>query len=428
MDASHDGSPTLGLLNEWGWLEAPPVFDDHATEPGVHGVVTVRCADLERFLYLAAGLLGVDVHLGSRFVEVDGLHGDSSAGELPRAVVQRNGAQAAYPFHLLLACDGARSASREALGIHVQRNEEVDVDLGGTTRVVHGLHQTSLVAYLKPVQQRGADGQHLDCPELKRVDGQPASPFAVLGNVDGVTSAWKRWFAPVCEIQLLFSEAASSGFWRNGSLVGPDDRRFPWRHLSNVLRLVLRHPPASVDAVQRAVRRNARKPEGEGIAGLDASLIDISLLRATADAAGPLVIGGRATTWPGIALLRGDAASTAHYRLGVGVNNAFAALDDVRRAVAATQDLLASGGADLSKRVSDFVSDIGRSSDRRITSLLATQAHVMAHEAYCGMVVFNGTVLEPEATAPGGFRDVLPGELRAKAYCGGRFATPRPAQ
>ena len=139
--------PSQAVLREWGFFDLwHPVVPDE----GGSGVVTVQCLVLERFLELAARLLGITIHLDVAFdapciddsgdfaaalvrpsAERPGERGGKRRGALPLGIAEplpvaacarsaAVGGVDALPqpqFDLLIGADGPHSAVRSALAV-----------------------------------------------------------------------------------------------------------------------------------------------------------------------------------------------------------------------------------------------------------------------------------------------------------------------
>lgn len=290
-DLEVDGSASVETLRRWALHEFAPRVDDHRSE-GVSGIVSIRCRELERFLSQVASAVGVDVIRGQELVQWSHACTSSvaAAHSLCRHAVhtaRADGTRASsagadaslhLPFDVAFVCDGAQSEGRRMLDAHVafvgqHSLQPVDPALTdsqlegaehgngqGGVITVPGLRQATLVAKLAPLPSG-------DCPALKRdTSGAAVDPFYPSFVIDGVTSVFKRFFSPYCEIQVLFSHvaaqrirdraaerAASSGATRadgTGERVTSDSDAFPWETLLAVARLVLDEPPAGLEQLR----------------------------------------------------------------------------------------------------------------------------------------------------------------------------------
>tara|TARA_B100000161_G_C33299357_1_gene302167 strand:+ start:151 stop:591 length:441 start_codon:yes stop_codon:yes gene_type:complete len=116
-----------------------------------------------------------------------------------------------------------------------------------------------------------------------------------------VTSAWKRWNPPFCEIQVLWSHEFAQ-----------DRSQSVEKKLLDLMSVILRDPPSNL----KEFRDMLDKRSGD----VNIQTYDVRISRASR-----LVksIGGGDVT----VVLIGDAAQSSHYRLGVGINRVFDVVD-----------------------------------------------------------------------------------------------------
>ena len=156
----------------------------------------------------------------------------------------------------------------------------------------------------------------------------------------------------------------------------------PLELLARISRTALARPFADGAEVLRALRRpSAGAPP-------DAALFRVKVLRAVS--AGRVIVGDGDHRPAALGLLRGDALVSAHYRLGIGVNQAFATLPHI---------------APLIRRLGEFgefrpdapsLADLLRAWEEGVGAAASAQASTqLAHiyfEAICGLLVLGGRV------------------------------------
>lgn len=250
----------------------------------------------------------------------------------------------------------------------------------------------------------------------------------------------QRLFEPYCELQLLFEQelgevllrtfeahrpAAGSARASRGPTAAPtaalaaaaggdedgaalDEayaRALPLTLLHRVCQRLLARPFADERALLRALRRAAPN------APPDAALFRISINRA--DAAGRLLLARGTCRRAAVAVLRGDALVSPHYRLGVGVNHAFETLPYVAYLLEALQDKAAEaaetaeggptggGGALLEEAgARALLAQWEASSGVDAAHLSDYQLGVMYVEAHCGLLVMGGLVYRRVYSGP----------------------------
>jgi hypothetical protein len=273
------------------------------------------------------------------------------------------------------------------------------------------LKQTTVILgfALQPLGNGGAlspgdsSGGQEGCPELALApDGQPFDPFDPGAVVGGVTAVFKRFFRPYCEMQVLFDDTHGALAYRAYEQANFTAAGLPWATLLSLAGLLLRSPPADAAALRSMLRSDGRAGEGE----LDAAMFQIEI--ASAMPASRVLGGGEAVA---LALLQGDAAVVAHYRLGVGVNNAFLSLPEVG-------DLVQ--GMRLSPRRVDWAALLrtrDARADHRVAALVEAQVAAIFFETRCpGVVLFGERLYQREAPASMNFQPIPPGDV-AKLPC-----------
>lgn len=119
----------------------------------------------------------------------------------------------------------------------------------------------------------------------------------------------------------------------------------------------------------------------------------------------------------GVVMFRGDAAVTAHYRLGIGVNNALNALGEVASVVAAGMAAKQSREPPVTHHDWESVSRSASSqAQQRIDDVVQTQLHAMWHEAYCDSITYKGEVFR-RARESRTFEPLTSAEVADASYC-----------
>ena len=138
-------------------------------------------------------------------------------------------------------------------------------------------------------------------------------PFDLVFDVPGVTAAFKRFFEPYCELQILLDHDTGSALLHSGR------NNIPWKLLLAVAHEILASPPEDIFALRAALEPSSPP-----------ALFEIEIFRASTSATVLTSSAAEKTTPPGLVVLQGDALVTAHYRLGIGVNVAFSSMPLVR--------------------------------------------------------------------------------------------------
>ena len=391
-------------LEAWGFFELGLPFVrevQHGT-----GIVTVQCHVLQRFLALVLSLSGVGLQYSSALIDVCDADASASgcaarpavrcAGGRGYAVVSRKGLDGAGPpvlagdkldpdflcFDLLLACDGKRSA--------VRRRMRVPFDLMSSFETAdrrlryHHVAALSQVTLILAFDLTGAG----KCPRLRTdPEGRDLSPFAPAFAIRGVTSVFKRFFEPYCEMQVLFNAAFGASVFARYASHGSAEDALPWAKLLEITNFLLDEPLASEDELRAKLRvrpggawRRASALLDDGVGGRPPAALDVAMFNITISRAAEVArfVGDSAV------LFLGDALVTAHYRLGVGVNRAFALLPALGRLVASWQK---------GRRIQMEAFDAWNlSATAHVDWMVNRQVGAMFFEAHCNCAVYQDEV------------------------------------
>ena len=377
-----------------------------------------------------------------------GMHGNDSELFVVGALV----------FDILVVADGAKSALRQRLKIPLVPVKSFVVRPAESLSpsATRGASSTSIevkispeLAYNTVILRFQPDPINGACPRLRgahetndggesEAEASPlvTDPFAVAGLFPGeVTSAFKRFFYGHCEVQIglrhgykhsyfdavgktgIPAGGASDGDLHNAasSSLGYDSAQssIPWDLLGRVLTSTFAENELLCDErsirhrlVPCAVLAPADSNISSGLCGATFLSIPIQHVASsvvtlpdkktelrTRDGKGGAVASTKR------AIIVGDAAATALYRLGVGVNVAFAGLAELRRALHAS----APGSLNVTRhhnlaglwKESAAWERLSRSLDTRLEALAAHQAAAVFWEATCGLIVHRDELWRP---------------------------------
>jgi hypothetical protein len=398
---------------------------------------------LERFLALAVTLVGIPIRYNSEVVGLcESAPENNSDGETLVAVkygrsrgyigrtndcaVPSPDADSLHRFDVVISAGGRYCKVRRALeeepgssgssvffpAVSFERQDSFTLSSGAPI-AVKNLNQTSLIVFFD------ADPQTGQCPTVIEEDGIPLSPLHASFTMPalGVTSVWKRFYLGHCSLQLLFSRekgeklmdrfrshapASIEAMQEDPLLRDPSWQvdAFPWADLLSVWNMLIHEKVGSVQELRDRVSRRGRFPH----------LFDITLFPIVIRAAVPTVaLANRPHSHSRdgaekrghylqhqVFFIRGDAAVTPHYRLGVGINNAFVALaESARFYQALTEAFLfkrekaSEEGTDIKtlQLLKNAVQEAERASSKRISRMIQFQLSTMFYEAYCDLVV-----------------------------------------
>ena len=229
------------------------------------------------------------------------------------------------------------------------------------------LHQASMIIHFRPSR----DG---NCP-ITRTDDRGTDPYFVGFLVPEVSAVFKRFYYGYCQMQILFTREAGDRLLatqeKNAKATGAP--WLPWNLVIKVCHAVLQGPTfANVRELRAAIVKSS-------LTGSPEAWLKRVTVR-TAEKAAIVLRGGPPSGDKnerlGVVLLAGDALSTAHYRLGVGINTGFA----IARAVA---EAAATGTGP--RGIADRFSVASRGV---LNPVLQLQASSMFYESYCSLIVF----------------------------------------
>jgi hypothetical protein len=233
-----------------------------------------------------------------------------------------------------------------------------------------------------------------ECPavQLDPEINQPIDPWTPTFDIPGVSSIFKRFYFNHCHLQVLFNTTKGDDIMKHyqekrNSIVLDDMSvsfaveqqqkynltkleldAYPLTILLDITKKILRYPPKNTDQLLQIIQR---KSDGH----LDLTLWNVVLNKAKQNY--QIVHNNSETGLPNqIVLLRGDAVSTAHFRLGVGVNNAFMSYGELL-----TGYLLKT----------ESLEQLLLQQENRWSKLIRYMASTMFWESYCDHVVFFNT-------------------------------------
>jgi len=391
---------------------------------------TVRALTLERFLAKVVAVLDIPIFYGTRYdgvcaqdgrlaallnpsssptnlLKIQPPEGSGTAFAKPCPALEPPGGTRVFTFDLLVGADGSKGAVAPAVGLDYVTLESFRMFLRNKERrvVVRGLKQVSMLLEIKT----DGDGR---CPNVTSND-----PYYVGFVVDGVTAVFKRFYYGHCQMQFLFSRKMGRSLLQHLEEEEIEENILPWNLILKVCRVVLERSFASVAELKKnVVHRDGR---------MQAGLFPISLR--VADNGTTVLQAGRGGTRYAIVALVGDSLSTAHYRLGVGINTGFRTS---KRIGALVQMLLHKGSAFSDSKLIWKVASFHESRLQSIIDpVLQLQASTMFYESYCNLLVFfdhespsllHAQRLYARRREPGEYDEIV-GDEQLSAACGKKF-------
>lgn len=327
-------------------------------------VITVRCKELETTLAKVAFVVGIDLKFGTTFCTTDALE---SGTERLVAVVASDcnaseGQKTHLPYDLLLGSDGTNSKVRQSVFFAYSTHNGFNINSRIPMRIP-GLNQPTLLLNLKPE----ADGT------CKTSKSSVVDSFDVGSALPGVTHVFKRFYLGHCHLQLLFTQQfAKQHFSKESSATTEND--LPWPTILDVVNQVFEIPFKSVEEFKDSIVK-AKKEDGSNEEALDVQYFQIEIKRTNHALFRPQLGPNKKPS--SLVAIVGDASITAHYRLGVGINNGIRQIDSVtRRAL-----MLPSFDVD------EAIEDIDNEEWEHLQRLANFEAYLIAAESYCDYVV-----------------------------------------
>ena len=280
------------------------------------------------------------------------------------------------PKDVIFAADGKNSVVRRSAGL------ESSPQLQLPDQPSPPLSQLTLILHFDGIER----SEGWECPSFDETVG----PYDTWKGVPGVTAAFKRMWWPYCEMQLLFSERTARTIAE-----GREDNR--------ALELALRRLFSLLGLEKRIGRSSAYTDYSRSsssplispttpplppaakvlLAEHRAAVAYFGRIRIDRASASSAVLPGNV-----LVALRGDALVTAHYRLGIGVNEAFSGLPHVSKLLnkwpSPSPFSLPSHKAMKAIR-SAWDTSIGARAD----TMVQRQLEAIYWEAFCGFVVWN---------------------------------------
>lgn len=359
-------APHSRALDWWQHVGADILELERVKHPDAPNTITVRALHLERALAHALDALGIDILYGRIAVglcrDADGAAFLASVDDaaltkpLPSEFAMCRSESwaplaAPLPFDVLVAADGASSDVRRIAGLATVRQEHFSI--GGEALDVPHLHQTTTIVDF--VARRGI------CPALAEdVNGtvhDARYPGFVLKSVSTV---FKRFYRSHCHLQIMWSLDRGGQMMRDVRL---NNGTLPWDEILAVTSVLFASPPANVTALQEMV-------------------LNVNMFNVVIDAAprNTLLWDEAPKHKPAIVTLVGDALVTAHYRLGIGINNGLSSLDELGELI---HSLSLTGGALSATTAAAAVRGKQSATEKRVNRMLQFMLTVMFLETYC---------------------------------------------
>ena len=324
------------------------------------------------------------------------------------------------PFDVLVGADGAKSRVRASLNCSMHSVSTFQVPMPRSSQQsdnsqILEVSVGDVLRFPTAILRFATDAATGRCPQLR--SDTNSDPFAVRVAVPEVTSVFKRFFHGHCELQVAFDATAAASFVSSEEILG--DRAvaqvgasaksnttgpastvlpLPWPLLVPVCNFLFEEPFADELSLRRRLLRcGGCSAKGNATVTTCGAAMHIMPIRRVGPAAVVPLTGSKndeahSDTASAVAILVGDSAVTALYRLGVGVNSIFAGLADLRRAFVrgrlVREAATTNRGADK-RFLAAWEQNFAPVYAKRLWRASNAQAAAAFWESTCGLVVFQ---------------------------------------
>lgn len=357
----------IGLF--WISFEHVTQYSDDSGDENLQ-VITMRCQELQRMLAKVAFVAGIEFKFGFAYSGTKQLEdGTNKLTAIIEPTQTSIGENQDIPFDLMIGSDGANSQVRKSVFFAYQTHNSFLIDSRLPMRIFD-LNQPTLLMNFKA----GEDGK---CRATK--NSVPGSSFEIGASMPGVTHVFKRFYLGRCHLQLLFTQAfAKENFAENLN------SEIAWPKILEIVNAIFTKPFESVEdlkahivAAEPSKNANSLSEDGEESSqdGLDVQYFKIEIRRTNHALFRPHL--GEEKHPNSLVAIVGDASITAHYRLGVGINNGIRQISAVTRKALLLEDW----------NDDDAIEEIDYAELQQLTTLANFEALLIASESFCDYVV-----------------------------------------
>lgn len=295
--------------------------DDFSGQVKLGDILPIRCESLERFLAQTCFLLGLDMRYGVKFERMN---------EACTAALTSAGDE--IPFDVIVGADG-----------HTQESSTLREQLGIEEETVPNLRQMSLFLRFK------------QCPTIRE---SALDDWEVSIEVPWVVMVYRRFFSDQCDLQVLLDENAAhlieTGYMKAWDLL-----------------ILVANWSLPLEFPTKKELRAAVTTDEPQIVVTPLTRSSVSTVCANPEC-------------KSVGVLVGDAVFPAHYRLGIGVNNAV----DSMHNLGVFLGKLSTSGPQRGGVWRDLVAEKKSVDEKRMATVWLHQAQIMWLESYCGVHVF----------------------------------------
>eukprot|EP01080_Neovahlkampfia_damariscottae_P001552 gene1552-12678_t len=343
-------------------------------------VITIRTKVLEEFLFHVAKIIGIEINFERKF-----LINDSNDNRIKVLNLKTNKIES-YKYNVLIGADGTKSDVREFQKFPFTKVEEFQLKNEGALELP-GLSQLSFLVNFDSVNGK--------CPELKdQKELIISDPWMIGFEIPSIHSLFKRWYNGHCQLQILFLNRPANQILENfkkdalqylyskvikKSYYHLNEKRFPLSLLFKVLQRILKSPPKNYNEMLGMIKFKKEK--------LNFFLLKTEIRK--------IPTSTKITQSNTVVSLVGDASITAHYRLGIGINNGFLSFHE-KHFTPLLKFLNHIGKSKMKKLKDEDTKKLQKIVEKkikkdmdRINSLVQYQISTIFYESYCNYIVFG---------------------------------------
>lgn len=286
------------------------------------------------------------------------------------------------PFHLIIGTDGYSSQVREKSDSkHLTRESFIVGNQFKYKIFKEDLHQTAILVNLQSIKL--PNGKKV-CPEpaIDPITNTTISPWRPAFEFNGVLAVFKRLYAPendgYCQIQILIGNDFEKSLLKNSNI---NTNTKLWKFVLDVLNYVLKEKLSSINELKKILLNSSSsgtnsnfKSNIQSNSKLNSS-DGLIILPIRIKYASPHIMSLNSRQ---AVILHGDAAVSAHFRLGIGVNNGFRAYYT----------------SEFTQLLNNWIDDkleldlYSKLSTQRIENMIKYELTTMFFESYCNIYVF----------------------------------------
>ena len=363
------------------WSESVPEMDE---------IWVMRAQILERFMAKIVYLIGIDIRFNHKVTSSQ----RTASGSVSRFVLivkdLEMGSVYKQHFKWLVGSDGMKSVVRKLFGIEYRKQSQIRY--GTNTVEMDEIYERSLIVNFKSngtQSKRQSEGQsegqnqgESQCPRLELVNDKPIDPWSITFVESEVDAVFKRFYFHHCQLQILLNHRMKL-FVRDDPDISDPRTHLTSKEVAYFNHLVLNvtnfYFEAHIESVQQLEREYILKRKQQEhlfyAVKNEIFLVDSTL---------KILDGNKQGEQQQVVFMVGDAAMTAHYRLGIGINTIL----DGFPLYLQLFDALRRSRRRKSGNDSDLLEQIRIKMDERLAEKALFQTTVMWLESVCNLLVF----------------------------------------